>query len=91
MKNVELFILAFCLLIITCGTDDPINKPIDFEDVEGDEPTITDEELLTLTQQETFKYFWDFSESNSGAARERYHPNDPSNDANTITTGGTGF
>jgi hypothetical protein len=91
MKNVELFILAFCLLMVTCGTDDPINKPIDLPEFEGNVPTITDEELLTLTQQETFKYFWDFSESNSGAARERYHPNDPSNDANTVTTGGSGF
>src|SRR5690606_34584917 len=56
-----------------------------------EEPKITDEELLDLTEKETFKYFWDFAHSTSGAAKERYHPDDPSNDANTVTTGGTGF
>lgn len=58
---------------------------------EVEEPSITDEELLDLAQRETFKYFWDFAEANSGAARERYHPKDPANDPNTVTTGGTGF
>ncbi len=58
---------------------------------EEEVPAINDEELLDLTQGETFKYFWDFAEANSGAARERYHPNDPSNDPNTVTVGGTGF
>ena len=52
---------------------------------------ITDEELLDITQETTFKYFWDFAEANSGCARERYHPGDPENDPNTVTTGGTGF
>lgn len=47
--------------------------------------------MLDLTQKETFKYFWDYAESNSGCARERYHPNNPSNDSNTVATGGTGF
>ena len=54
-------------------------------------PEITDEELLDLTQGETFKYFWDYAEANSGAARERFHPNEPSNDPNTVSIGGTGF
>lgn len=54
-------------------------------------PEITDEELLDLTQRETFKYFWDYAEANSGAARERFHPNEPSNDPNTVSIGGTGF
>ena len=54
-------------------------------------PEISDEELLDLTQQETFKYFWDYAEANSGAARERFHPNEPSNDPNTVSIGGTGF
>ena len=52
---------------------------------------LTDEELLDLVQRETFKYFWDYAEQNSGAARERYHPSNPSLDANIVATGGTGF
>jgi hypothetical protein len=46
---------------------------------------ITDSALLTLVQQQTFKYFWDFGDPVSGMARER------NSDATTATTGGTGF
>ncbi len=52
---------------------------------------LTDSEIMDLTQRETFKYFWDFANSNSGAAKERYHPNDPTLNQNVVTTGGTGF
>ncbi len=48
-------------------------------------PEISDEKLLTLVQQQTFKYFWDFAHPVSGMARER------NNSGNTITTGGSGF
>ena len=48
-------------------------------------PVISDEELLTLVQRQTFKYFWDFGHPVSGMARER------STSGNTVTTGGTGF
>lgn len=34
-------------------------------------PTLTDEELLTITQRYTFKYFWDHADANSGMAYER--------------------
>ncbi len=90
MNVKSLFITSILLLLISCGEDSytyepPVVPPID------PIPTITDEELLTLTQKETFKYFWDFAHPNSGAARERYHPSNPANDANTVTTGGTGF
>ncbi len=46
---------------------------------------ISDEELLTLVQQQTFKYFWDFAHPGSGMARER------NTSGNTVTTGGSGF
>jgi len=54
---------------------------------------LTDDELVDLVQKQTFKYFWDFAEPNSGLARERYHPdgNYPDNDSNIVTTGGSGF
>lgn len=48
-------------------------------------PRISDEELLTLVQKQTFSYFWDFGHPDSGMARER------TTSANTVTTGGTGF
>lgn len=46
---------------------------------------ISDEELLTLVQKQTFKYFWDFGHEHSGMARERTTSGD------VVTTGGTGF
>ncbi|MBJ2174674.1 beta-glucosidase [Aureibaculum sp. A20] len=82
--------ILLLITIISCKDDTYVYEPpviIDPDPV----PTLTDEELLDLTQKETFKYFWNFAHVNSGAARERYHPGNPSNDANTVTTGGTGF
>ena len=49
-------------------------------------PAITDAELLTKVQQQTFKYFWDFAHPVSGLAREgSKHP------GNIATIGGSGF
>lgn len=48
-------------------------------------PLISDEELLTLVQRQTFKYFYDYAHPTSGMARER------SSSGNTVTTGGSGF
>lgn len=52
---------------------------------EPDFPLIADEELLTLVQQQTFKYFYDFAEPVSGMARER------NSSGNVVTSGGSGF
>lgn len=54
-------------------------------DPEDKFPRILDEELLTLVQKQTFRYFWEFAHPVSGMARER------STSGNTVTTGGTGF
>ena len=48
-------------------------------------PIISDDELLTLVQQQTFKYFWDFAHPVSGMARER------NTTADIVTSGGSGF
>jgi len=48
-------------------------------------PRITDDELLTKIQQQTFKYFYDFGHPQSGMARERNSSGD------IVTSGGTGF
>ena len=54
---------------------------------------IDDDELLTLVQKNTFQYFWDGAEPNSGLARERFHVDGvyPQNDKNIVTSGGGGF
>jgi hypothetical protein len=48
-------------------------------------PLISDDELLTLVQKQTFKYFWDFAHPNSGLSRER------NTSGNLVTSGGSGF
>ncbi|MBF4464579.1 glucoamylase family protein [Flavobacterium sp. LC2016-12] len=52
---------------------------------------LSDEELMNLVQKQTFAYFWEYAQTNSGMARERYHPQDPAFDQNIVTTGGSGF
>jgi len=48
-------------------------------------PVITDDELMTLVQERTFRYFYDFAHPVSGLARER------NSSGNTVTSGGSGF
>ncbi len=49
--------------------------------------------LFTLVQKNTFQYFWDGAEPNSGLARERFHVDNvyPQNDKDVVTSGGGGF
>jgi hypothetical protein len=48
-------------------------------------PRVSDSALLTLVEQQTFKYFYDFGHPVSGLARER------NTSADVVTTGGSGF
>lgn len=48
-------------------------------------PLLTDDELLTLIQRQTFKFFYDYAEPVSGMSRER------NGSGNLITSGGSGF
>ena len=49
-------------------------------------PIISDNALLDLIQQQTFKYFWDYGHPVSGLARERSNAT-----PETVTSGGSGF
>jgi alpha-L-fucosidase len=51
-------------------------------------PVLTDDELLTLTQRYTFKYFWDYAAS-SGMSHERIPVSGTA--GNRVTSGGSGF
>jgi hypothetical protein len=48
-------------------------------------PVISNDSLLTLVQEKTFDYFWDYAHPVSGLVRERL------NSGETVTTGGSGF
>lgn len=49
-------------------------------------PVVTDNVLLDIIQQQTFKYFWDYGHPTSGLARERSNAT-----PETVTSGGSGF
>lgn len=89
MVRISVLLLAFSFL--GCGSIGEKSK----EKVAEKTTTVklTDDELLATVQKQTFKYFWDYAEPNSGLARERYHPDGfyPDNDPNIVTTGGSGF
>jgi hypothetical protein len=48
-------------------------------------PSISEDSLLTLVQEKTFRYFLDYAHPISGLARERFGSGD------VVTTGGSGF
>jgi hypothetical protein len=73
----KVFAFVLVLLITSCAPDSPIKK------------NLSDDQLLDLVQQQTFRYFWDFGDPVSGLARERSNTADYGNEVSTI--GGTGF
>ncbi|WP_125719734.1 glucoamylase family protein [Flavobacterium ustbae] len=90
MIRISVLFLAFTFF--SCGSNADKGKENAEENTSG-VTVLNDEELLDAVQKQTFKYFWDYAEPNSGLARERYHPDGvyPENDANIVTTGGSGF
>lgn len=103
MKKPFYIVLTLISLNIACSSSDRDPDPMVIDDLIDDMvddnpddgnsgiPPLSDIEMMDLVQEESFKYFWDFAQSDSGAARERYTPENPSADQNTVTTGGTGF
>lgn len=84
MKNL-LLLITTALLFSFCSSPK--------KEKEASTDKMDEDSLLNLVQYQTFQYFWDGAEPNSGLARERYHEDDiyPSNDKHIVTTGGSGF
>jgi len=85
--------MLLIILFLTCLTIiSSCNRPFDEQvaDPDGRTEKLSDEELLDIVQDATFRYFWDGAEPNSGMARERYHL-DGQDDNHVVTSGGTGF
>jgi hypothetical protein len=62
------------------------NEPSGFSDIVNVSTyDMTDDQLLEMVQEATFRYFWDFAHPASGMARER------NTSGNTVTSGGSGF
>lgn len=86
---------AFIFFGCNVKKQDQNNADIEHQDqpIQQFKLTSQDEELLDSLQFQTFNYFWDGAEPNSGLARERLHMDDvyPTSPKNTVTTGGSGF
>lgn len=84
------FIFIFFVSILGCSSSDTPSQqpetPVVIPPI-----VLTDEQLLDQAQKDALKYFWDYAEPNSKLARERYHTDNPSFEANIVTTGGSGF
>jgi hypothetical protein len=52
---------------------------------------LTETEAMDQVQKDVIKYFWEYAETNSKLARERYFADQPSFESNIIATGGSGF
>ncbi len=93
MNKVKIILPTLFVIVLSCSKSSiyQVSENPDPEPEPEEIPSITDEALLDLTQRETFRYFWDFAEETSAAARERYHPENASLDAHVVTSGGTGF
>lgn len=80
-----LYILSFVLICSSCTVQQKNKLAI--------KKNLTDDQLLTLVQKQTFNYFWDGAEPVSGLARERFHSDNVylENDKDVIATGAAGF
>ena len=95
MKTKLFIIITLSLLVFSCKEKSQEVK----EDEQKSEKiaefklTTEDETLLDTLQKQTFNYFWEGAEPNSGLARERLHMDDiyPTSPKNTVTSGGSGF
>ncbi|MES2417085.1 MAG: glucoamylase family protein [Bacteroidota bacterium] len=80
-------IYTFCLIftLSACGAQQKNNT--------GQQKHLSDDQLLTLVQRQTFNYFWEGAEPVSGLARERFHSDGvyQQNDKDVIATGASGF
>jgi hypothetical protein len=68
------FFFSGIILVSSCKKNETPNPP----------PSDPDELLMDSVQEQTFKYFWDFADANSGMIKER-------NTTSIVTTGGSGF
>ena len=85
------FAMAIASLLVGCGGHS--SKKEKKEGLEPSKVILTDDQLMDSVQKQTFDYFWEGAEPNSGLARERIHMDNvyPAHDKDIITIGGSGF
>ena len=93
LQNNILVLTAILLSIFSCKNNTKNKENSELAIANNTKVELTENQLLDTIQYQTFNYFWDGAEPNSGMARERIHldENHSSSPKNTVTTGGTGF
>jgi hypothetical protein len=94
MKKITAAILFLGLVLNSCSSEDTLpskGTPIGGGSTETPVNNYTDTQLIEMVQKDALKYFWDYAETNSKLARERYHTDNPGQDANVVSAGGSGF
>lgn len=89
-SRICLLVLLFGMALFqSCKSENPVTEPLPPEEPEPPEepsPSLSDEELMEMVQKQTFNYFWEGAEPNSGLALERSNGS-----GKTVTMGGSGF
>lgn len=94
--HIGILFLTLGMLSAGCRQTSPTTAAIKSEETaQTSRPTVfsSDDEWLDYIQEAHFNYMWEGAEPTSGLARERIHIDGvyPENDADIITTGGSGF
>lgn len=88
MKIIKLIVIFTFFSSVSCTESNDNNG----SDNQEETPVVlSDDELMTQVQRESFRYFWDLAHPDCKLARERYLIDDPTYDQNIVTTGGSGF
>lgn len=93
-KDWILLLLLPVTFVVNTGCNSNPAKPAGKSAVTlKDSAQLDDSALFRTVQQQTFQYFWDGAEPNSGMGRERFHVDNvyPENDKHIVTSGGAGF
>ena len=92
-QNKFVVLTAIVLSIFSCKDNTKTQSDSGLASIEKAKIEWSKNQLLDTIQYQTFNYFWDGAEPNSGLARERIHMDDvyPTSPKNTVTTGGSGF
>lgn len=95
MTKHQILYIVLLVTAIFCGCNNKSNDTAKEQDdlQQEEELQLNDNQLLDTVQYQTFQYFWEGAEPNSGLARERIHLDGiyPENDQNVVTVGGSGF
>ncbi|MFA7065281.1 MAG: beta-glucosidase, partial [Dysgonamonadaceae bacterium] len=95
MNNKFIYYALLILIIFSSATCSDKNSETNTEIEEANRPLSfkSDDEFLDFIQKTHINYMWEGAEKTSGLAPERIHMDGiyPQNDADVVTTGGSGF